>query len=37
MKMFKKRYAVIGWLTLMVGKMYARRKMRRVGRRRFAR
>jgi hypothetical protein len=30
MKMFKKRYAVIGWLTLTVGKMYAKRRLRRL-------
>jgi hypothetical protein len=30
MKMFKKRYAAIGWLTVVAGKRYAKRRMRRL-------
>jgi hypothetical protein len=26
--MFKKRYAVLGWLTYMLGKKYAKRRVR---------
>ena len=28
--MFKKRYAVLGWLTWVVGKQYARRRVRKL-------
>jgi hypothetical protein len=33
MAIFSKRNAVIGWLTLVVGKRFAKRKMRRMTRR----
>lgn len=33
MTIFKKRYAVVGWLTLKAGKLYARRKARRLAHR----
>jgi hypothetical protein len=28
--MFKKRYAALGWLTYVVGKQYAKRRVRRL-------
>ena len=28
--MFKKRYAALGWLTYVVGRQYAKRRMRRL-------
>ena len=28
--MFKKRYALLGWLTYVVGKQYAKRRVRRL-------
>ncbi len=30
MAIFKKRYAVLGWLALKAGKLYAKRKTRRL-------
>lgn len=33
MKIFKMRYAVVGWLAVKAGKLYARRKARRLAHR----
>jgi hypothetical protein len=33
MTIFKKRYAAIGWLTVVAGKRYAKRRMRRLAHR----
>lgn len=30
MKIFKKRYAVVGWLALKAGKLYAKRRARKL-------